>query len=409
MRAASRGQDTTVTKPAALDTTIAAGEADAQQPVPRGLAKYNTFDLGFTTLRLGYGFLIDFATYSQDENAKQQVKAEPDAGLRDFRLLFKGKFKTQRPISWTLGIMYDGATTEWQFRQTGLMIAVPEIASDFFIGRTKEGFSQYKVMVGYDIWTIERSPFLDAFIPILGDGIKWIGHARRQRLMWDLAYYNDFISDHTKFATYDHQVVARLAWLPVFSEQRAELMHVAVMARDVEPDEGSFRARSRPESFLAPYFVDTDVFPTDHARTLGFEAYYRKGSWLYGGEYGWQAMDASTVGDPTFHGGNISIAWLITGEIRGYNSSSGFFKAISPKRTVFEGGLGAVEATLNLSYIDLDAGTLQGGTFWRLTPALKWHLMDYLRVELGYGYGVLEKGGLRGVTHFFQARLLTAL
>jgi hypothetical protein len=59
---ASRGQDTTVTKPAALDTTVVAGEADAQQPVARGLAKYNTFDFGFTTFRIGYGFLVDFAS-----------------------------------------------------------------------------------------------------------------------------------------------------------------------------------------------------------------------------------------------------------------------------------------------------------------------------------------------------------
>ena len=402
-------QDTAVVKPAALDTTVEAGEADAQQPTARGLAKYNQFDLGFTTLRLGYGFLIDFATYAQDDNAKQQVVADPDWGLRDFRLLFKGKFKTQRPISWTMGVMYDGNLDEWQFRQTGFMIGVPEIASDFFIGRTKEGYSQYKVMVGYDIWTIERSPFNDAFIPILGDGIKWIGHWRRQRVMWDLGYYNDFLSEDTKFATYDQQVVGRLVWLPLFSEEKAELLHVGVMGRDVKPDEGSFRAKSKPEAYLAPNFVDTDVFPTDHANTLGFEAYYRRGSLLYGGEYGWQSFDAPTVGDPTFHGGNISLSWLITGETRGYNSGSGFFKTIVPTRTIFEGGPGAVEASLNLSYIDMDDGTLQGGTFWRITPALKWHLMDYMRVELGYGYGVLEKNGLRGVTQFFQARLLTAL
>jgi len=79
--------------PAELDTTAVAGEADAQPPATkaRGLAKYNQFDLGFTTLRIGYGFLIDLATYSQDAEAKQQVKAESEVDLRDFRLLFKGK------------------------------------------------------------------------------------------------------------------------------------------------------------------------------------------------------------------------------------------------------------------------------------------------------------------------------
>ena len=406
----SQGQEPP-SNPAVLDTTIEAGESDAQLPSkPRGLAKYNQFDLGFTTFRIGYGFLVDFATYSQDQDAKQQVKAESDADLRDFRLMFKGKFKTRRDISWTAGIMWDKGTEEWQFRQTGLMFAVPEfLSSDFFIGRTKEGYSQYKYMVGYDIWTIERSPFLDAFVPIMADGVKWIGHTSKPRLLWNLGWFGDALSEDTKFATYDRQFIARLVWLPVFSEAKRELMHVGLMGRDVKPDGGMFQARSRPEAYLAPYFVDTGKFPTDHAHTVGVEAYYRRGSWLVGGEYGWQTFDAPTVGDPMFHGGNLSLDWFITGETRGYNAVSGYFKAVSPIRTVFEGGPGAVEVSMNVSTIDLDDGTLQGGKLWRVTPALKWHLMDYLRIELAYGYGKLDRFDKDGVTQFFQGRFLTAL
>jgi phosphate-selective porin OprO/OprP len=400
----SRSQESV---PAAIDTTVEAGEADAQIPPKRGLAKYNEYDLGPTTFRWGYGFLVDFATYSQDDEAKQQVVPVDDFGLRDFRLLFKGKLKTERSITWTAGIMYDGATDDWHMRQTGFMIGVPEIASSFFIGRTKEGYSLYKHMVGYDIWTIERSPFLDAFVPILGDGIKWIGGAPKQRLAWQLGYYNDFLSEEEKFATYDQQIVWRLIWQPVLTDR--ELLHVAAMGRDADPDEGQFQAKSKPENFLAPNYVDTGKFDADHARTWGFEAYFRSGPWLFGGEYGWQTMDAPTVGDPLFHGGNVSAAWLITGETRGYNKSSGYFNTIVPRRTIFEGGPGAWEATLNYSYIDLDDGNLQGGKFWRITPAVKWHLMDYLRIELAYGYGRLDRFDLEGTTHFFQGRLLTAL
>jgi len=398
----------TLTTPSLLDTTIAAGESDAQQPVKRGLAKYNQFDLGFTTFRIGYGFLIDFAGYVQDDAAKEQAESKSDAGLRDFRFMFKGKFKTERPFSWTLGIMYDGATEDWFFRQTGIMFDVAEINSNFFIGRTKEGYSQYKYMAGYDIWTIERSPFLDAFVPILGDGIKWVISSPRHRMMLNLGWFNDAISENEKFATYDNQFVARAVYLPVVSE-KGPLVHVAVMGRDAEPDEGQFRAKSKPESYLAPNYVDTGTFESDHARTLGFEAYYRDGPWTVGGEYGWQWMDAAAAGDPMFHGGNISVAWFATGETRGYNMASGYFKAVSPTRTVFEGGPGALELVLNYSYIDLDDGNLAGGKLWRITPLLKWHLMDYLRVELGYGYGVLDRFDLEGKTHFFQARLLTAL
>jgi phosphate-selective porin OprO/OprP len=288
------------------------------------------------------------------------------------------------------------------------MVALPEIWSNVFIGRTKEGYSQYKYMVGYDIWTIERSPFLDALIPILGDGIKWIIAAPRYRLLMDLGWYNDALSENEKFATYDNQFVARLAYVPVVSE-KGKLVHVAVMGRDVEPDEGKFQAKSKPEAYLAPNYVDTGKFDSDHARTLGFEAFYRDGSWLVGGEYGWQWMDAPVAGDPMFHGGNLSVAWLVTGETRGYNIVSGYFKAVSPTRTVFEGGPGAVELALNYSYVDLDDGNLTGGKYWRITPLMKWHLMDYLRIELGYGYGVLDRFDVEGKTHFFQGRLITAL
>lgn len=41
--------------------------------------------------------------------------------------------------------------------------------------------------------------------------------------------------------------------------------------------------------------------------------------------------------------------------------------------------------------------------------ALKWHLIDYLCVELAYGCGVFDRFDRSGVTHFFQGRLLTAL
>jgi phosphate-selective porin OprO/OprP len=110
-----------------------------------------------------------------------------------------------------------------------------------------------------------------------------------------------------------------------------------------------------------------------------------------------------------FHGGNLAVNWLVTGETRGFNLKSGYFKAVSPTRTVFEGGPGALELTLNYSYIDLDAGTLTGGEFWRISPTLKWNLMEYMRFEVGYGYGVLDRFDLEGKTHFVQVRLLTGL
>jgi phosphate-selective porin OprO/OprP len=137
----------------------------------------------------------------------------------------------------------------------------------------------------------------------------------------------------------------------------------------------------------------------------GVEAYYRPGPWLFGTEYWFQDVSSAATKEPVFQGGDIVATWLITGETRAYNTVGGFFKAISPARTVFEGGPGAWEAVLRLSYIDLDSGTVRGGRFWRLTPMVNWHLSDNVRLEMAYGYGSLDRFGVTGGTQFFQSRI----
>ena len=75
--------------------------------------------------------------------------------------------------------MYDGQNDTWMVRQTGFMVAVPELWGNFFIGRAKEGFSLTKVMSGYDPWAMERFTFNET-IPLLADGIKWLGYLPKQ-------------------------------------------------------------------------------------------------------------------------------------------------------------------------------------------------------------------------------------
>jgi phosphate-selective porin OprO/OprP len=387
-----------------IDTTVEAGEADAEVP-RRRLVHWNEYDLPGTTFRFGGGILLDAAAYAQDADSKAQIAMEPDAGLRDFRILLKGRFKTARPFSWSLGYMYDGTDKEWRFRQTGVMIGFPELSGSLFIGRTKEGYSLIKVMVGYHGWTMERSPALDAFVPILADGLKWMGYHPGPRIFYNLGYYGDRLSEEEKFSTYDRQAVARIGWLPILSEKDGRLLHVAVMARDGTPDEGTIQVRSRPEAYLAPYFLDTGKIASEHARTTGVESYYRSGPWLFGGEYNWQAVDPDGGRQVVFQAGDAVLAWIITGETRPYNAPGGYFEAVSPERTVFEGGPGAWEAVFHFSYTDFDAGPFQGGKFWRFTPMVNWHMSDNLRLELAYGYGTLDRFDLEGHTQFFQFRL----
>lgn len=262
-----------------------------------------------------------------------------------------------------------------------------------------------KVMTGAYIWGVERNQALDAFVPILADGIKYMGYWERQRFFVNLGYYGDAISEAEKFSTYDNQLVTRIGWQPILSTEENRVLHVAVMARNSKPDGNSLREKSRPGDYLAPFFLDSGKFAADHSRTMGLEAWYRNGPWLFGTEYDWQKDDALTGERPLFQGGNVTAVWSITGETRPYNAPGGFFEELSANKTVFEGGPGAWETGLDLTYNDFDSGTFRGGKFWRLTPMLIWHPADFLRVTTVYGYAVLDRFDLKGTTQFFQTRL----
>ena len=391
--------------PAPRDTVLLAGDADTEEK-PRKIAKgkWNEFDFGFTTFRFGAGFLIDYMTFKQDQASGNQVSMDAGFKVRDFRLLFRGRFNTKRPITWQTGFMYDGTSDTWFVRQTGLMIAVPEIWGHFWIGRAKEGFSLSKVMVGYDGFAQERQTFTDATVPLLADGIKWLGYIPSKRLLWNIGVFTDWLSEGQSFSSYDHQFVARVAWVPIISDT-GTLLHIAGNFRTGKANNGQMRLRSKPEANLAPYFIDTGVFDAQTASTMGVEAYYRPGPWLFALEYYVQTVNAPASGDPIVNGGEVLAAWLVTGDVRSYNGAGGYFRAVSPTRTVFEGGPGAWEAVLRLSYSNLNDGTIVGGKFWRITPVVNWHLSDNARLELTYGYGKLDRFDTVGTTHFFQSRL----
>jgi phosphate-selective porin OprO/OprP len=389
--------------PPSIEDTQVAGGSSAEPPARR-LVKWNEYEGPLFSLRVSAGVILDAGTYAQDEASREQFELSPDWQVRDFRVMLNGRIKTRREITWCAGLMYDAANDRWLARQTGVMIAVPELKGHLFVGRSKEGVSLNMVMVGYAGWTMERSPTVVATVPLLADGVKWMGYFPKRHILYNLGWYTDVLSEGQSFSSYDQQFVARLGWLPIV-KKNGTLLHVALSGRYGLVNDRTLRLRSRPELNIAPYFVDTEPFPARDTTLVQAEAYYRPGPWLFGTEYFVQRVDALEGPDPLFHGGDAVVTWLITGETRKYNTVGGYFLAVSPRRTVLEGGPGALEAVLRLSYIDLNGGAIRGGRFWRLTPMINWYLTDHLRLELAYGVGQLDRFGVLGTTQFFQSRL----
>jgi phosphate-selective porin OprO and OprP len=387
---------------------IAEGEPRTTRTTPAwGFVHANELETPFMTFRLGGAVLVDGAAAAQDSAARQQADIATVGRVRDSRFLLSGRIKTKRQITWQAGLLYDWTQKKWLVRQTALVVSVPEICSNFWIGRTKEGPSLNRVMVGYDGWTMERFTFSDAAIPLLADGIRWQGYLPWAHFFWNLGGFVDWLSEGETFSYFDNQIAGRIGYVRMDSDSAGRLLHIGFGFHDGIPNEGELRLKSKPELNSAPNFVDTGVIPATAALLGGLETYYRSGPWLFDVEWYLEQARSSAMHDPVFNGGEVGASWTLTGETRRYVVPGSYFKAVTPARSVFAGGPGAWEAVLRFSSIDLNDHDVAGGTFWRITPMINWHLSENVRLELVYGYGVLDRFGQTGRTQFFQTRLQT--
>ena len=210
---------------------------------------------------------------------------------------------------------------------------------------------------------LERAPIEDMIIPIQNDGIRWMGYLPKQKLMWNLGYFNETVLDNPLYPFMDQQYASRVAWLPLLSEKDGKVLHLAANLAYSNPKDDKTQLKAKPEASTAPYFLDTGVFPAEHEKLIGPEVWYRDNSWLFGGAYYFVKTEASE-GDHRFQGGDLWMSWLMTGEVRRYNTRGALFDFVYPKKSLFNGGTGALEATVHATYTDADDGVIQGGTFF---------------------------------------------
>jgi phosphate-selective porin OprO/OprP len=369
----------------------------------------NEYEGTYSTIRIGMGYILDAATFSQNAVFKQQMDSaglvfDPKFETRDFRIMASGVSKIRRTLSWKLGFMYDGDKKVWLLRETGLTIGVPELFGHIFVGRTKEGYSMVKVMNGHSPWTAERQMALDV-IPILADGIKYFGHLPNSRIFFNLAYFNDIASKGQSFSTYAWQYDARIGWLPFYDKEKNRVLHVAGNLRYGKPVDGKITLKSRPESNPAPQIINTGSFSADHSIHIGGEIYYSTGRLLLGSEVMVHKFNASAAQDHYFFGGDVFATYIFTKTKRPYMTTGSIFGFVPVTKSVFKGGWGEWEAVLRFSTLDLDDGSIHGGKFWRITPMVNWYMSKIVRTEFVYGYGVLNRYNMKGAVQIFQVRL----
>ena len=142
------------------------------------------------------------------------------------------------------------------------------------------------------------------------------------------------------------------------------------------PVEETIRFLQRPESNLAPQFVDTGDILSSSVDTAILELALVRGPWSFQteGAATWVRRPESDLERLFFWGGYGFVSYMITGEPRPYQKDRGNFGRVRPDNPFFgpgpKRGRGALETAFRVSYLDLEDRDIRGGRLFDLTWAL---------------------------------------
>jgi phosphate-selective porin OprO/OprP len=234
-------------------------------------------------------------------------------------------------------------------------------------------------------------------------------------MTWAAGLFTDGVGDDFGDATHDFgRVVLRVTGLPIDTgdpEDRdaQRLLHLGLSAHILYASGDSVRYRSRPESHLAPYVIDTGEVAAEGALVACAEAAWVNGPFCLQGEFLHSWVKGHSEQDLSFHGFYASMSWFLTGESRPYNRAKGTFSRVLPHHHLSpsRGTWGAWEIAGRFSHTDLNSEYVTGGRVALISAGLNWYLHSHLKWRFDYGTGRVTGRSEEGTFHFFQTRLET--
>lgn len=230
---------------------------------------------------------------------------------------------------------------------------------------------------------IERAAFTDAFNFQRRLGLS------AQYVAGDVIVQGGVFSDNVvELPSNNWGLDGRIVYAPKVGDTQ---LHLAGSLHLTDLQAGStVRYRQRPlVHFTAERPLATPTFGASSELGFGLEGALISGRFHAVAEGYWQ--DVRTPGaapDAGFFGGYAEVGLYLTDDRRGYRG--GRWDRSRPDKGIDEGGSGSFEINLRYDYLDLNDGTLRGGTQDGYMSSLVWVPTDYTRLSLSYAH--LEYG-----------------
>lgn len=362
------------------------------------------------TGRLGTKLSLDGALYHQNGTLPE---ASSGLAIRKFRVNTYGRAFFLSPL--TYGVEFGIADGSFFFNDGYIWFHKVPWVQSVKIGIFTSPMSLESLQSSSFIPMMEKASPVTTFAP--GDklGLQVGGPIPGERATFHTGAFSDAIStENADSAKSAYRFMARGTVLPIFgsdTNSSPRFIHLGGSISYVHSSRDGFRYRSRPESFQAPFLIDTGELLVGDTLIAAVEGATQTGPVLLQSEFFFTNVSDIDGSAGQFWGAYATAGIMLTGETRGYNRNGGHFSGVRPKNkfSFSRRTWGALEWASRFSYTDLTSGSIQGGTMGIISTGINCYLTERNRLMLNGGAaGVRDPSG-DSEFYFIQCRFQVEL
>lgn len=347
------------------------------------IAPFGAGDL--PSVRIGAQIMADFGWISGHQ-VENLLGEDLDSRFEWRRLRPFVSGKIVKDFEYKLEAEFSGSTPE--LKDAFLRLDAIPHAGDLTVGHFKEPFSLDELTSLTNLTFLE--PDLgNVFVPARSFGVMLNNSEFDNRMTWAGGVFRslgepwaDPIEQGNAYAA-----TGRVTCLPYYEQGGAKLVHLGLDYSFRLPQD-PILYKQRPEAHFTDYFTNTGWMDAQQVHLLDGEWVWQNGPFSMQGEYISAAVRDSSLDNPYFNSAYVQASYFLTGEHRPYDTHTGIFTPILPKKDFLApgGGLGAWEVAARYSFLDLEAGGLptSANDVQDFTLGLNWYLTANLRIGMNY-------------------------
>lgn len=238
------------------------------------------------------------------------------------------------------------------------------------VGHFKEPFGLNELTSSRFITFTERN---DAFAIGRNSGV--LASDATDEMTWQAGFFLD-TAKNLDTSGNSGAVTGRFVYRPVFSDGGAELVHIGGAVSIRENESGAYAWSTSGGIHLLAGKMASATMAADDLTLVGIEGAWQSGPTHIEAEFAQAEGD-----DDSFTAWYLQGGYFLTGESRGYKTSSAAFDRVKPHTPWGESGNGAWELAARVNEVDL-SDAVADETALQIALALNWYLTSHTRISL---------------------------